>query len=49
LDELGPKEVMVYTLDRPTPLGGLKKCSVQKLQAIAREAEHKGIKTVVAG
>jgi wyosine [tRNA(Phe)-imidazoG37] synthetase (radical SAM superfamily) len=49
LDELGPEEVMVYTLDRPTPLGGLKKCSVQKLQAIAGEVEKKGIKTVVAG
>ncbi|MFA5302805.1 MAG: radical SAM protein [Bacteroidales bacterium] len=48
LDELGPKEVMVYTLDRPTPLEGLKKCSPQKLQDIAREVEKKGIKTVVA-
>ncbi|HRW95349.1 MAG TPA: radical SAM protein [Bacteroidales bacterium] len=48
LDELAPKEVMVYTLDRPTPLEGLQKCSFAKLETIAREVEKKGIKTVVA-
>jgi len=48
LDELGPKEVMVYTLDRPTPLEGLQKCSPDTLETIAREVEKKGIKTVVA-
>ncbi len=48
LDETGPREVMVYTLDRPTPLEGLKKCPLEKLLDIAREVEKKGIKTVVA-
>jgi wyosine [tRNA(Phe)-imidazoG37] synthetase (radical SAM superfamily) len=48
LDKTAPREVMVYTLDRPTPLEGLKKCSAEKLQAIAREVQKKGIKTVVA-
>jgi hypothetical protein len=40
---------MVYTLDRQTPAPGLKKCPVEKLEAIAGALRVKGYDVVVAG
>lgn len=47
--KLRPREVMVYTLDRETPAPGLKKCSREKLEAIAARVRAMGINVQVAG
>lgn len=44
-----PKEVMIYTIDRETPVKGLKKTSIETLQKISSRVEELGIKTNVAG
>ncbi|HPJ82583.1 MAG: radical SAM protein [Bacteroidales bacterium] len=49
VDELKPRQVMVYTLDRQTPAPGLKKCPAEKLDSIARVLKDKGIGVIVAG
>ncbi|MDD2290268.1 MAG: radical SAM protein [Bacteroidales bacterium] len=49
VDELKPRQVMVYTLDRKTPAPGLKKCPAEKLDSIARVLKDKGIDVIVAG
>ena len=47
--ELNPREVMIYTIDRETPVKGLEKVSIQELQKIADRVGELGIKTNVAG
>ena len=42
-----PKEVMIYSLDRPTPAKNLQKADLQTLQKIAVLVEKNGIKTQV--
>lgn len=49
LEELNPREVMIYTIDRETPIKSLVKVPVEELQEIARRVEELGIKTNVAG
>lgn len=49
IKEIKPKEVMVYTIDRPTPISNLKKISLARLQAIADQVKSLGIKVSVAG
>lgn len=49
VDELKPRQVMVYTLDRTTPAPDLKKCPYDKLQAIAEVVREKGYEVIVAG
>lgn len=49
LKELNPREVMIYTIDRATPIKTLVKVPVKDLQAIARRVEEAGIRTSVAG
>ena len=49
LQEIGPYEVMIYTIDRETPVKGLEKISLEELNKIAARVEAKGIKTVVSG
>ena len=49
LEEIGPKEVMIYTIDRETPVKGLEKISVEELTNIAERVQAKGMKTVVSG
>ena len=46
---LKPREVMIYTIDRETPVKGLEKASMGELQKIAKRVENLGIKTNVAG
>lgn len=42
-----PKEVMLYSLDRPTPETNLEKISFEKLQEIGKKVEQLGIKTLI--
>lgn len=47
--DLKPREVMIYTIDRETPVKGLEKASLETLNNIATSVEKLGIKAVVAG
>ncbi len=47
IDTIRPKEVMLYSLDRPTPEKNLSKVSADELQIIADRVEALGIKTSV--
>lgn len=47
--ELKPREVMIYTIDRETPIKTLKKAAIEELKNIAEKVEAMGIKTIVAG
>ncbi len=49
LEEIAPRDVMIYSLDRDTPLKTLDKVSVEELRAIAARVEAKGIKCMAAG
>ena len=49
VEELKPREVMIYTIDRETPAKELVKASLEVLNKIAAEVEKLGIKTNVAG
>ena len=49
VSDLKPREVMIYTIDRETPVKGLQKVSIYDLQKIAERVEKLGIKTNVAG
>ncbi|MBP3331490.1 MAG: radical SAM protein [Tidjanibacter sp.] len=49
LKEIAPKEVMIYSLDRDTPLETLEKVPVEELRAIAARVEAMGIKCMAAG
>ena len=46
---LQPREVMIYTIDRETPVRGLEKAPLTVLQDIAARVTESGIKTNVAG
>jgi wyosine [tRNA(Phe)-imidazoG37] synthetase (radical SAM superfamily) len=49
LEEITPREVMIYTIDRETPVKGLEKISLEELTKIAAKAEARGVKTRVNG
>ena len=49
VEELRPREVMIYTIDRETPAKELEKASLEVLKEIAGEVEKFGIGTNVAG
>lgn len=49
IKEIKPKQVMIYTIDRPTPASGLKKISLEKLQAISEKIKNLGIDVSVSG
>lgn len=42
--EIGPKEVMIYTIDRETPEHGLLKAGKDEMESIRRRVEMSGIK-----
>ena len=46
---IAPRSVMIYTIDRPTPLDTLQKVPLDRLNAIAALVHRLGIKTSVAG
>lgn len=47
--EIGPKEVMVYSIDRETPEKQLEKITLEELQKIGQQVEALGIKVSIAG
>ena len=49
VEELKPREVMIYTIDRETPAKELEKAPLDVLNKIADEVKKLGIKTNVAG
>ena len=48
VDEIRPRQVMVYSLDRDTPCRTLEKVPREELQAIATRVEARGIPCSVA-
>ena len=44
-----PREVMLYTIDRPTPLTTLSKVSVDDLERVAQKLRDHGINVATAG
>ena len=48
LKKIKPKQVMIYTIDRETPLKGLKKVSGEALDAIADRARKAGFGVTVS-
>jgi wyosine [tRNA(Phe)-imidazoG37] synthetase (radical SAM superfamily) len=49
VEALHPREVMIYTIDRETPVSGLKKAPIDTLNEIAKKVQLLGIATNVAG
>ena len=49
VEEIAPRSVMVYTIDRDTPAPDLEKVSVEELRQIAERVEALGIECSVAG
>jgi radical SAM domain protein len=49
IKKIKPKSVMIYTLDRPTPVKELYKADEQRLKEIAAIVENLGIKTQING
>ena len=47
--ELRPREVMVYTVDRETPLKGIAKVSPEEMAEIVRPLEEEGFKIQIRG
>ena len=43
LQRIRPARVMVYTIDRPTPFGGLQKAEPEVLESIARRVRNLGM------
>jgi wyosine [tRNA(Phe)-imidazoG37] synthetase (radical SAM superfamily) len=48
VDTLRPKQVMIYVIDRETPLKTLEKIPADKMEAIAAPLREKGIDIVVS-
>ena len=48
LKQIKPEKVMIYTIDRETPIGTLKKASPQKLDEIAETVRKSGLETSVS-
>ncbi len=48
LKEIKPKQVMIYTLDRPTPITTIEKIATETLQAIAERVRKNGLEIVIA-
>ncbi len=48
IDHLQPKQVMIYVIDRETPLKTLEKIPAQKMQEIAAPLREKGIDVIVS-
>lgn len=49
IKRINPREVMLYTIDRATPIKTLKKVGVSRLNEIAKLVNNLGIKTQVSG
>ena len=49
VEEIAPRSVMVYTIDRDTPAPNLEKVPVEELRQIAERVKALGIECSVAG
>ncbi|MFA5641190.1 MAG: radical SAM protein [Bacteroidales bacterium] len=49
VEKIEPREIMIYTIDRETPLEGLKKVSVEQMEKIAHPLREKGYKVSISG
>ena len=49
IEEIAPRSVMVYTIDRDTPAPNLEKVPIEELRAIAERVKALGIECSVAG
>lgn len=49
LQEINPKQVMIYTIDRETPTKTLEKVSIEKLNSIADQVKRAGFDVNVSG
>jgi hypothetical protein len=47
--ELSPREVMVYTLDRPAPAQNLSKFTVEEMTALVRPLVDEGFNIQIRG
>ena len=47
IDRLHPKQIMIYVIDRATPLKTLSKVPAQEMEAIAAPLRAKGIDIIV--
>lgn len=47
--ELKPRQIMVYTLDRPTPQAGLKKFTVEQMQDLVQDLIEEGFDISIKG
>ena len=48
LQHIGPQSVMIYTIDRETPIPTLRKATPERLDAIAQQVRHLGLACSVA-
>lgn len=48
LKEIRPKQVMIYTIDRETPVKGLRKTTREEMEAIAEQARREGFDVTVS-
>ena len=44
VERIAPREVMIYTIDRETPVQGLQKASPEELDGIVARLRERGIK-----
>jgi wyosine [tRNA(Phe)-imidazoG37] synthetase (radical SAM superfamily) len=42
--DINPRQVMIYTIDRDTPVGGLEKATHEELDSIVKQIENMGIR-----
>lgn len=49
VEKIEPREIMIYTIDRETPMKGLKKVSVEQMEKIAHPLREKGYKVSISG
>ena len=49
IEQIAPKSVMIYTIERDTPKEGLKKVNLDELNRIAQKVKKLGIATQVSG
>ena len=47
--DLRPRSVMVYTIDRPTPLQGLEKFTVEKMRSLVSPLIEEGFEISIKG
>ena len=48
IEEISPKEVMIYTIDRDTPAQNLSKATKEELDCIAEKVRMRGLKCQVS-